>query len=394
METFFIKMFWITVIMLWAALIILYFILTNKKSLERKGHQEKYIAYLRKSHRIRIILIALLMPLLILLAGWIISKITGPLTDEVQIAYIVVALVVLVVPFKFVDEYINQLRIRQLALETHERVAVDLKYQTLHLIFNPFWECLLAVAATLYGIFYLKIDQWIIYLFIAIPWFLYLNVRSTRYQTRPYLQDNYKYMFSFAIYSFLFFLVYFDAYYLKRLQEFSSDSSLVWTLAGFLIVLGLVGRIALYLANYREFNHSLAGRSDAPGTPVTRKIVFLACGFFLLFSLSGLAMLTGLVKSRNLEVGCVSEKYLIHDYQGHSDTVLIISPYSDPASLREYFEHEYPGEIRMECCLTLSTSQKVKTYEICCPSIFRDLPVGDIVKFKYSSRSITGLVAY
>ena len=80
-------MFWITVIMLWAALIILYFILTNKKSLERKGHQEKYIAYLRKSHRIRIILIAVLMPLLILLAGWIISKITGPLTDEVQIAY-------------------------------------------------------------------------------------------------------------------------------------------------------------------------------------------------------------------------------------------------------------------------------------------------------------------
>ena len=61
MDSLFKDTYWITVIILWTALLILYFILTNRKSLERKGHQEKYIAYLRKSHRIRILIIAVLM---------------------------------------------------------------------------------------------------------------------------------------------------------------------------------------------------------------------------------------------------------------------------------------------------------------------------------------------
>jgi hypothetical protein len=211
MEPFFIKTFWITVIMLWIALVILYFILTSKRLLERKGHHEKYIAYLRKSHLIRICLMAVLMPLLILISAWIIFKLTGRLEDEAQLAYIVLVLIVLVVPFKFIDERINQKRIRDLALETQEKIAVDLNYRSLHLIFNPVWELILAPMVLSYGILFLKIEQWIVYLFLIIPWFMYLNIRGTRYQTRPYLEDNYKYVFTFNIFNFLFFLAFFCA---------------------------------------------------------------------------------------------------------------------------------------------------------------------------------------
>jgi len=199
MEAFFVKIFWFTVGMLWVALFILYFILTNKGSLQRKGHSEKYIAYLRRSHSIRIVLIAILLPLLILLSAWIISLITGPLTEEVQLGYIILLLILLVSPFKFIDERINQRKIRELALETREKVAVDLNFKVLHQIYHPLWELLLGPTAFLYGFFYLRIEQWIIYLFLLFPWFMYLNLRGMRYQTRPYLMDNYKYTFSFNI---------------------------------------------------------------------------------------------------------------------------------------------------------------------------------------------------
>ena len=159
MEAFFIRIFWFTVVLLWVALLILYFILTNKRSLQKKGHSEKYIAYLRRSHSIRILIIAFLLPVLMLLSAWIISLITGPLTEEVQLGYIILLLILLVSPFKFIDERINQRKIRELTLDTREKVAVDLNFKVLHKIYNPVWELILGPLAFLYGFFYLQIEQ-------------------------------------------------------------------------------------------------------------------------------------------------------------------------------------------------------------------------------------------
>jgi hypothetical protein len=394
MDSLFKDTYWITVIILWTALIFLYFILTNRKSLERKGHHEKYITYLRKSHRIRIVIIAVLMPLLILLSGWIIFLLTGSLTEEAQLAYIVVVLILLVIPFKIVDERINQKKIRELALETSEKIAVDLNYKALHLIFHPVWELILAPLALLYGILYLEIEQWVVYLFLLIPWFMYFNIRGTRYQTRPYLKDNYKYMFAFTLFNFLFFLVYFCAYFLLKLQDFHSESLPILLLAGFLLILGLVGRVGIYLANYKAFNQTLAENQEQKTTPFTRKLIFVAAGYFLLFSISGISLATGLIRSSRLEVGVVKEKILIHTYQGKSDTLTHLS--SGPLEAAYGIDiQDYPGELRMECVVRLSTTHRLKTYNICCPAVFEELPLGRIVKFEYGAgNTMTKLVAY
>jgi hypothetical protein len=394
MTSFFIDTFWITVFILWLALIILYFILTNRKSLERKGHHEKYITYLRKSHLFRILLIAVLMPLLILLSGYIIYLITGTLTDEVQLAYIIVVLIILVIPIKIVDERINQKKIKELALETSEKVAVDMNYKALHLIFNPPWELILAPITLLYGIFYLGIEQWIIYLFLLIPWLMYFNIRGTRYQTRPYLNDNYKYMFAFNVFNFLFFLSYFCTYYLIRLKDLNSDSSPVLLIVGLLIILGLLGRVCIYLANYREFNKLLSGVQDQSRTSLSRKMIFLVSGYLILFTLSGASLTFDLIRPGKVEVGVVQEKYLIHTDHIHSDTLLMIQSNLQDSGFF-YEEQDFPGELKMECKVRLSTSQRMKTYHICCPTLFEELPIGSIVKFEYGNGSIiTELVDY
>lgn len=395
-------------IILWVALIILYFILTDRRSLEKKGHHEKYIEYLRKSHLIRICFIAVVLPLLMLLSAWIVSLLTGELKEEVQLGYIVVVLIVLVIPFKFIDERITQRRIRELALETHEKVAVDLNYKTLHMIYNPLWEIILGPAALLYGVYFLQIEQWVVYLFLLIPWFMYLNIRGTRYQTRPYLRDNYKYMFSFNIFNFLFFLLYFCGYYLLKLQDFTASlegpgssgsfpesmPSLFLLLAGFLIILALMARVAVYLANYRAFNKAISGDHATPGTSLLRKVIFLAVGLFILLAISGTALMTGLLKSSQMEVGVVSEKYMIHRHQGINDTLLVIDQ-TRQESFVQLNGQEYPGDLKMACTVRLSRSDREKSYDICCRSIFQELPVGTIVKFEYApGPAITRLVDY
>jgi len=400
MEPFFVKTFWITVAMLWIALVILYFILTNRESLKRKGHPERYISYLRRSHTIRIIIIAFLLPLLILLSAWIVTRLTGPLTKEVQMGYIVLVLLLLVVPLKFIDERINQKRIKQLAMETKEKVAVDLSYKVLHRVFNPLWEIILGPLSFLYGFFFLKIEEWVIYLFLLFPWFLYLNSRGTKYQTRPYLKDNYRYMFAFNIFNFLFFLFYFGAYFLIKVREtfglsgdgissgsfFSQLPANLILLTGLVIITALVIRIAIYLSNYRAFNRAINGEAEMSGTGSSRKFGFVISGIVLLFGAMGIGMLSGLVRNHHTEVGLVQQKYIIQDHREHPDTLLVIDKYYsiNPDDYDNYFRL---NDVEFSCKVILSRSEQVKYYEICCPSTFKELRVGQIVKFEYASGS-------
>jgi hypothetical protein len=388
MEAFFVKIFWITVGMLWTALLLLYFILTNKNTLKRKGHNEKYIAFLRRSHTIRILLIAILLPLLILLSAWIISLITGPLNQEVQLGYIVLLLILLVSPFKFLDERINQKKIRELALETKEKVAVDLKYKVLHQIFNPLLEIVLGPLTFLYGFLYLKIEVWIIYLFLLFPWFMYLNLRGTRYQTRPYLKDNYTYTFSFNIFNFLFFLFYFIMYFLKKIPEVSGSSPVPGTyvllLAGMVLILGHTVRTAIYLANFRIFKQAISGENISLHTAPGRKLGFALSGVVLIFALMGIAMITGLHEKKRIDVGTIQQKYILQDQKDHCDTLLMIGRYysMDEKDYKRYLSME---DIKLSCKVIISRTGQEKTYEVCCPSTFKDLVVGEIVKFEYGS---------
>ena len=408
MEPFFQRTFWITVIMLWAALMLLYFILTDKRALRRKGHHEKYIAYLRKSHLVRILTIAVVLPLLILFAGWIVYRLTGMLTREAQLAYIAVVLVILVIPFKFLDERINQKRIRELALETHEKIAIDLNYKTLHMIFNPAWELLLGPATLLYGMLFLHIEQWIVYLFLLFPWFMYLNIRGTRYQTRPYLIDNYKYMFTFNMFSFLFFLFYFSSFYLLRVTEFLDSfgsgmtpdanlhmvPSVLLLIAGFALIACQVGRSAIYMGNYRPFHRAMTGGGQESKHQPVRKLAYFIAGMVFIFVLSGVATTSGIMGMGRTQVGVVSEKIIIDGHRTQGDTLLVVNG-SHPGSAEELLSRISHSQLELFCTIRLSRSNQVRSYAICCPSTFDSLPVGRIVKFEVGpGPSVSRLIEY
>jgi hypothetical protein len=66
-----------------------------------------------------------------------------------------------------------------------------------------------------------------------------------------------------------------------------------------------------------------------------------------------------------------------------------------PGSFIDYDPGEYQGELRRECRIILSTNHRAKTYQVCCPELFEDLPSGIIVKFEYTAGpTLTRLVDY
>ena len=422
MEKFFVTAFWATLITLGIALLILYFILTNKSSLQRKGYQEEYIKYLRKSHLIRICSIAVLLPLIILFSAWIVRRITGELTEEAQMAYIVIIMFVLVIPFKYLDETINQRWIRKLALDTNEKVVIDLRFKTLHLIFHPWYEMILGITALAYGVLFLKIEQWVVYLFLIIPWFMYLTIRGTRYQVRPYLKDNYKYLFTFNLFNFLFFFLYFFSNLLIKLQDTIDmyatgmpertfgQQPVLWLIPGMIISVGWLGRIAIYLANYRQFSAEISGGEILTRNPGSRRLWFFLGSVMVLLMLSGLGVMTDVLRRGRTQVGRVLEKYIIDQESGFSDTLAIIDhngvvytaratgyasgfDQSDVPRISEFLQENKDRNLRLYCRIEECRSKNIESFEICCLETFDRLPLESLVKFEYSSRNtIIGLI--
>lgn len=423
MEQFFITAFWATNTTLWVALLILYFILTNKNSLQEKGYNEKYITYLRKSQLIKIFSVAVLLPLIILFSAWIVKKVTGELTEEAQLAYIVFIMFVLVIPLKYLDETINQKWIRKLALDTKEKVVIDLNYKTLHLIFNPWYELMLGISGLVYGILFLRIEQWVVYLFLILPWFMYFTIRGVKYQVRPYLKDNYKYLFSFNLFSFLLFFLYFISYLVIKLQntvdilasgmsafETPHKSSILLLIFGFVISAGLIGRIAIYLANYRKFRAEISGRESRVQNPGIRRLLFFIVSLLVLLTLSGLGMMTDIFKQGRTQVGRVMEKYIIDLESDSPDTLAIIDQqgvfYTKQAAayssgfnqagvpeIYDFIQEHKDRNLKLYCKIEECRSKDIKSFEICCTETFYKMPLESLVKFQYSSHNtITRLI--
>jgi len=423
MDQLFITSFWITNGMLLVALVILYLILTSRRSMEKKGYTEEYISYLRKSHTIRIIAIAIILPVLELISAWIISLLTGPLIEEKQLAYIIVLLLVLVVPFKFFDESLNQNQLKKLAIKTNEKVAIDFNFRTLHLIFDPLWEIILSIVAILYGILFLNIEQWIVYLFLVFPWLMYFTLKGTKYQTRPYLHDNHTYMFTFNLFSFLLFFVYFFSYLVKRLdlslEVFSGPGRLgmadalplvILLTTGFIIAVALVGRISLYLANYRQFRSEIIGKEITSGNPFRRKMIFFGSSVIILIAVTSVALSTDLFNPNHVDVGTVKGKYLLEITSSGIDTALIVTVEgisyidnkyyiqdeldSNEEVITNFIKLNETKQLKAYCDIQLSLNNRIKQYEVCCNTTFLDIPFNTIIKFEHQSDRITRLIEY
>ncbi len=276
-----------------------------------------------------------------------------------------------------------------------------MNYRTLHLIYNPWLEVLLGILCLAYSILILKIEQWVVYIYLIIPWLMYFTIRKLRYQVRPYLKDNYKYLFAFNIFSFLFFFGYFFVSLMIRMQAEGGVSATnqilprLWLSLGFIISATLFARIGVYLASYKRFNAEISGKIYEIRNPRARKLVFFVASMLLLVSLTGIGLLTDILKRERIQVGRVLEKYVIDPDNGQPDTLAVISGMS-PSGFQvvtDILQDHADGNLKLTCRIEECQSKDIRSYEICCSQTFDRIPMGTLVKFGYSPEfTITRLI--
>lgn len=424
MDNLFIKTFWFTNMVLWVVLSGFYLYTTNKGLLVKKGYSQKYISYFRRSQTIRIVLIALVLPVLEIVSALIVNWFSGKLVWPGHLPLVAVTLVVLTIPFKYFDESFHQKKLKQLATETGEDIAIDFSFRTLYLIFNPALELGLAIAGLLYGMLFLRIEQWTVSLFLLFPWLMYFTARGTRYQTKPILKDNYRYMFFFNLLSFALFFVYFFSNLMIRITEAVQTVAgsativlverfpvIVLLLAGLLIGALLFGRIFMYIGNYRQFHREISGHGKSTDS-TARKLLFpfVSVGGLLIFT--WIALFAGMFETNRLQVGEVLEKYIISQTEGVKDTVIVIDAggvtvknelYNDWLN-KENDADKLVNELKSRCCppdliyscrIKLCTKDKTEDYTACCFKTLDTLPFNTPVKFEYNTANeIVAMVGY
>jgi hypothetical protein len=156
---------------------------------------------------------------------------------------------------------------------------------------------------------------------------------------------------------------------------------------GLILLLGWIGRIAIYLSNYRVFYREISGNRDRRLNPPIRKLAFFAMAVLVLLLFSGIGLMTGLFNQDKTEVGTVLKKYLVEEKGKSLDTVAVetVGHMDFVKKGVDLNDLDNEGRLRMYCTIELCNSKRIREYEICCKTTYEDLPMGMLIKYEYRS---------
>ena len=142
METFpTVSVFWVSSVILWVFLLVTTLYQGNRGILRRKGYSEPYVEYIRRSCLRRNIGIALVVPLLGIVAGFLVSVVAGDIETPQHAGYVFLLWLLLIIPFPLLDHRRSARESKEIAQATGATVVVDFNYRVLHLVFRPAIEC-------------------------------------------------------------------------------------------------------------------------------------------------------------------------------------------------------------------------------------------------------------
>lgn len=181
---------------------------------------------------------------------------------------------------------------------------------------------------------------------------------------------------------------------------------------GCIIGIGLLGRVSIYIANYGTFKKEMNGELPPSGESLRRRMIFLLASLLVFITLTGTSLLTGIFDMNRTDVGQVLKKYIIDSGKTSQDTLVVIDRnginYPGTISSWEKEVNTLGGQtedsildsgkgsnLKMYCLMQISKTNDLKSFEICCQSIFEEVPVATRVKFEYSQGNrITRIIDY
>jgi len=259
MEAFpILSVFWISCIILWVFLLAVTLYQTNRGILERKGYSEAYVAYLRRSGLRRNTGIAIVVPLLGIVAGVLVYAVAGDIDMPEHAGYVLLLWLLLIIPFPIIDHRRSAKETKEIVLKTGATVVVDLNYRVLHLVFQPRLEALLAILYIVYFVFFFGPFH-IALIHVALLWVIYATARFGRHVTPPAMRDAYLFLFTFIMVNqalLLFHLVREMLHWNACCAEEGADLRLI---LGTILAAALVLKALVSLLRLPEFNARLKG---------------------------------------------------------------------------------------------------------------------------------------
>jgi len=190
------RIYLVGIAVLWLFLGFTSVLLFRTSRLRRKGHDDRYIAFLQKENRARCLGIAIVVPLVALLSAVAISAAFGGITTHNHFLYVCLLTLIGIAPFPIFDFIKSRKKQKAIVIDLKKTVVIDWNYKTWHLVFQPWWE---SVSALLIVSYFAWMGEYfnLAMLHIGILWLLYLAARGGKYLTGPSLNDLYQYNFVF-----------------------------------------------------------------------------------------------------------------------------------------------------------------------------------------------------
>jgi len=230
----------------------------NKTRLKKRGYKNEYIEFIRKDTKKRNISIAVFMPLLGLLAAFIVWFITGEVEGIQNLIYIALLWILLVIPFPLIDAIKTQKEYKDLALRTKSEVVFDFNHRILHLVFKPVIELTAAVLVVAYFILFIEPFH-VVFVHLLILWALYAAGRYSKFLSAPQLRDGYIYLYIFIMINqaLIIFHIFSEIVTRSRCEECMSETGL---LAGIIVGSLLFLKFMYYIFLFPKFNLTLKPR--------------------------------------------------------------------------------------------------------------------------------------
>ena len=201
---------------------------------------------IRKDILSTVVGIGLVVPLVIILCGWVVQLIHGKfdLFNGNHLLLFSVFFLLMITPFPVISYYKTRKKYKEMAYHSGAKITIDLKYHVLHQLFNPMIELIFSLSYVAIMLI-LIVNFHLAFIHVVLLWLFYGMARGSKFQVKPSLKDNYIYVFVFLTINQLL-LIY---YLIKEITCCYTSLSQWMLVAGIILTTLLVIKQLYYFSN-------------------------------------------------------------------------------------------------------------------------------------------------
>jgi len=231
-------------------LFLLYRLFSKDSVLKKMGYEGKYTIIKKKAQAKLMLRLGTVLPIITLAYVFLLRWIPREMKGIVFTALYILWLFPLLIIGQKESNKIN----KEMVMETHSEVVIDLNFKILHLMFKPWLEIAAALLCAIYNTLYLG-HSVSVYMALSVLWFAYFLVRLSKNRNLSSFHSFYRRVFLVFILYQILLLGHFIHATIGALKS-PREIGFIFAL---LLCIGLLVKLGYYLSNYPRFKRAISG---------------------------------------------------------------------------------------------------------------------------------------